>query len=174
MGGEGSDAVTEGRSPGPLHSTRRASCLGRGQTRTESWQYVKGRAGICHSRQGGAHHVDLSPTLASENYFVSSFDETEGRKLRCEAYTRPGTGRPWAPPLTQFKPRRFQACKPWTMASPIARSVGGVGTRALLRPLSRRTTVGVRRRSHDAQLHALASCAAKQGLGVSSLNSGSG
>lgn len=90
-------------------------------------------AGICQSRQGGAHHVDLSPTLASENYFVSSFDETEGRKLRCKAYAR-GAGRPWAPPLTQYKPRRFQACKPWTMASPIASSVGGVGLGLFLVP----------------------------------------
>lgn len=36
VGVEGSDAVTEGRSLGPLHSTRRASCLGRGHRRTES------------------------------------------------------------------------------------------------------------------------------------------
>lgn len=31
VGVEGSDAASEGRSLGPLHSTRRASCLGRGQ-----------------------------------------------------------------------------------------------------------------------------------------------
>lgn len=35
VGVVGSDAVTEGQIAGSLHSTRRASCLGRGQRRTE-------------------------------------------------------------------------------------------------------------------------------------------
>lgn len=55
VGVEGSDAASEGRSPGPLHSTRRASCLGRGQRgglRVESNKIIG--VGICHVRARAA------------------------------------------------------------------------------------------------------------------------
>lgn len=60
VGVVGVDAVTEGRSPGPLLSTRRASCLGRGQRRglrvdseiVQCWHMS------CQPGQRGAHKVD--------------------------------------------------------------------------------------------------------------------
>lgn len=63
---------------------------------------------------------------------------------------------PGAPPLTQYKPRRFQAFKPWTIASPTTRGIREFRLGLFLVPypvVVRQLGLGIG--SHDAHFHAL-------------------
>lgn len=59
------------------------------------------------------------------------------------------------PPLTQYKPLRFQTFKPWILDPPTATSAGEFRLGCFVVPIPRRTTDGTRFQYHDTQVHAL-------------------